>query len=825
MADPHSLTAELLSLPTDWRLVKVGRHKEPIAGTGWFDADNYSPDDAASLNGSSPPAWGLKCGPCSGVVVLDLDAEGWRESFQQTTGHPITDLPKTIGWSSGKPGRSGHAFQVDQEWWPHLVNRRSWNNANGETCWELRGDRHQSVVLGFHPETGRYRWLPGCSPQEIPDPAPAPDWLLEALLVQELPEAPPLEPSTDDANRAVVMLQHLPAVEHSSYDSWLRVGMALHHTDLGLLSAWVEWSRSMPSFDEAECLQKWESFGKGHKGQPATIRTLYHLAKQHGYKEPKRKRQQQAHPGKGAQKQQQQTAGEQQTAEGLIRNDENRPPDLLAAGLLLELFQGRLASLSQTLFLYDPGAGYWARQSDEPFKRVAQELLPRIAKPEKDGHLLFPYGSIRHVNDTVASAKVSAGRGPLGGDPPPVLVFRNGTYDARAGGLIPHSPDHGATFGIEADHVPDATCPPELQRVADTCFPEGALPIIRAVIRWLIDPTAPYGQAFHLLGDTGTGKGALLAFLLSFLPPGLVSSLRHPSSIKGPEQLHQFVLGRRLVVFPDCPATIQRDADCSLFFELVENAPQTARRLFASDGEDARPMFTRSLLASVQPLQFRDGKAGFQRRVLTLETLPRSGDPDPTLKDNLVGTTGHHAAIRALAASWALAMPPDDFAAILARNDPEGLLRAASARMAVYSDTVSLWADACLTPSPLGQDAEVGPTQWADLFESYMGWCRYSNVPNGMQRSNFQGQLRRILGPERCLARRKETTTEAVAAGRTRDTRRQLPQLDAGFTVRPETWRQGSLDHTREHFDPRGMADGGLQAIAALPPVTRREAP
>jgi hypothetical protein len=280
--------ADLLALPTDWRLVRVGRHKEPIAGDNWFDADNFSGDEAAGLPGSGPPAWGLKSGPVSGVVVLDLDAEGWRESFQQQTCHPITDLPSTIGWTSGKPGRSGHAFQVDPDWWPHLVNRRCWVNANGRTCWELRGDRHQSVILGAHPETSGYRWLPGRSPVEIPDPAAAPDWLLEALLVQELPNLQPLQSNEDDAARAAAMLEHLPAADYCSYDSWLRVGMALHHTDPGLLADWVDWCKAMPNFDEAECLAKWKSFGKGHMGQPATIATLHHLAKQHGYREPKR---------------------------------------------------------------------------------------------------------------------------------------------------------------------------------------------------------------------------------------------------------------------------------------------------------------------------------------------------------------------------------------------------------------------------------------------------------------------------------------------------------------------------------------------------------
>jgi hypothetical protein len=300
---------DLLALPSDWRLCRVGSNKRPLAGDDWYDNDQHSPDDAVALNGSSPPAWGLLTGELSGVIVLDLDADGWRESFQQTTGHPISDLPPTISWTSGKPGRSGHAFAVDLDWWPHLRNRvaitRPWRDGDPldkdgqgkpQTIWELRGDRHQAVIIGAHPETGSYRWLPGRSPHDIPEPAPAPDWLLECMVVQEHPDAPPVEPTAEDATRAVAMLDTIPAAEHSSYDSWLSVGMALHHTDPGLLSAWVEWSRPMTSFDQAECLAKWESFGKGHKGQAVTIRTLYYLAKQNGYREPKRSRKRSSPP-------------------------------------------------------------------------------------------------------------------------------------------------------------------------------------------------------------------------------------------------------------------------------------------------------------------------------------------------------------------------------------------------------------------------------------------------------------------------------------------------------------------------------------------------
>ncbi|WP_216913891.1 MULTISPECIES: PriCT-2 domain-containing protein [unclassified Synechococcus] len=281
--------------------MRVGPDKRPLAGKEWFDRENFTPDEAAALNGDAPPAWGVKSGPVSGQLVLDLDSDGWRDSFQEVTGHPITDLPRTIAWTSGKPGRSGHLFTVPNEWWPALRNRRTFTRPWREgdpldrdgkktaiTLWELRWDRHQSVVMGAHPETGSYRWLTGRSPHDISDPAVAPDWLLEALLIQAHPDALEVVPTAEDAARAVAMLEYIDPQAHSCYIDWLRVGMALHHTDPGLLPEWIEWCRPMPNFDEKECRAKWRSFGKGHKGRPASIATLHHLAKAGGYVEPKR---------------------------------------------------------------------------------------------------------------------------------------------------------------------------------------------------------------------------------------------------------------------------------------------------------------------------------------------------------------------------------------------------------------------------------------------------------------------------------------------------------------------------------------------------------
>jgi hypothetical protein len=296
-----SIAEELIFLPADWRLVRVGPDKAPI-GADWQSIPGLSPDDAIELP-EMPPAWGLLSGPQSGCIVLDLDEDGWREDFAKRTGHPIEDLPQTIAWTSGKPGRSGRAFAVDDEWWPHLANRRPftrpWREGDpiGEqgkkspvTLWELRGDRHQAVIIGAHPETGSYRWLEGCAPSDLSDPAEAPEWLLELMVVQELAQAAPVVPQDGDADRAIAMLAAIPAEQHSNYDDWLRIGMALHSVDPGLLTNWVEWSKGMAAFDEGECLYKWQSFGKSNKGRPATIATLCYVAKQHGYKEPRGRR-------------------------------------------------------------------------------------------------------------------------------------------------------------------------------------------------------------------------------------------------------------------------------------------------------------------------------------------------------------------------------------------------------------------------------------------------------------------------------------------------------------------------------------------------------
>ncbi|MEO1003130.1 MAG: hypothetical protein AAFX65_08480 [Cyanobacteria bacterium J06638_7] len=379
------------------------------------------------------------------------------------------------------------------------------------------------------------------------------------------------------------------------------------------------------------------------------------------------------------------------------RND--APPERQAAQLLYGELGGLVASYGRRFYRYDHVAGYWRFWSDGDAQTAALAVLQRMFHTDEEGlRQTFAYGTAHQMQATVTLLARIAGPGPLSGTPPAVVVLGNGTFNLRTGRLEPHSPKNGATCALDADYITGASCPGPLRRVIETCYPDGAETIIRAEIRWVVDPTIRYGEAFHHLGPTGSGKGLIVAFLQSLVPPTLQSSLTHPADIKDPDKLHQYVAGRQLIVFPDAPARYRDRGHCGMFYELVENKPQTARRLHSSDAEDARPMYSRCILASVAPLQFGDSLDGFQRRVLTLHTLPRSGDPDPTLQSDLICSRQ----ARSEAVSWALSMPPDEVNAVLDKDDPEGLLRQGEAEAAAAGDSVSQWADACLEPHASG---------------------------------------------------------------------------------------------------------------------------
>lgn len=76
--------------------------------------------------------------------------------------------------------------------------------------------------------------------------------------------------------------------DHSDYERWIRVGMAIHHASSGAMSGfdlWDKWSSQSDSYDGSQMGFKWHSFGKNIQSQ-LTIATLLLWAKNDGYSEP-----------------------------------------------------------------------------------------------------------------------------------------------------------------------------------------------------------------------------------------------------------------------------------------------------------------------------------------------------------------------------------------------------------------------------------------------------------------------------------------------------------------------------------------------------------
>jgi hypothetical protein len=168
-------------------------------------------------------------------------------------------------------------------------------------------------------------------------------------------------------------------------------------------------------------------------------------------------------------------------------------------------------------------------------------------------------------------------------------------------------------------------------------------------------------------------------------------------------------------------------------------------------------------------------------------------------------------------------MPLEAVNKVLDRDDPEGLLRDAAQEAAVASDLVSQWADQCLEPSL--PDLAVSRENWNEMFECFVAWAEHEKVGSRYlnRRTNFIGQVRKILGPDRCLDRHHKTMIEQQQDG---SADRWWPRLDAGFMLRPDLIKRGILDPVgtplaQGSLNASALGEGGLARIAQLRPARR----
>ena len=270
----HPLITELDSLPAAWALVAVGNDKRPYQPE-WQKNPLTREQLKAEILAGRAVAIGVIAGPQSGgLLFVDHDGLGASEVLEQI-GAPLRELPKSWAVTSGRDARLQIIYQVPEPFWPTIKTTKLRSSTKGEQL-ELRWAGCQSVVAGAHPITGAYRWLKDRSPADLPA-AIAPSTLLQQMQRKQPDPAPLLRIPETDSTRARDFLDRIPAADADDYDTWVKVGMALHSAgDDSLLQDWKRWSAISGKFEPGICEAKWKSFNSSSGG--VSVGTLAHLA-------------------------------------------------------------------------------------------------------------------------------------------------------------------------------------------------------------------------------------------------------------------------------------------------------------------------------------------------------------------------------------------------------------------------------------------------------------------------------------------------------------------------------------------------------------------
>ncbi|MBD2095934.1 bifunctional DNA primase/polymerase [Trichocoleus sp. FACHB-591] len=180
----QQLIDALKTIPSHWALTPL-QDKSPKR-RGWQTEPSIPRSELTKLlQDEYWTGYGLRTGAVSGgVVAIDVDGLTTEPLLQQLSGG---ELPETVAWTSGKPGKRQLLYQIPTEVQEQLLdfNRSVLNEWQGYNCesgeiLEFRYNRCQSALPpSRHPETGSYKWIN--SPTEV-EVATAPQWLCDLLL-------------------------------------------------------------------------------------------------------------------------------------------------------------------------------------------------------------------------------------------------------------------------------------------------------------------------------------------------------------------------------------------------------------------------------------------------------------------------------------------------------------------------------------------------------------------------------------------------------------------------------------------------------------------
>jgi DNA polymerase elongation subunit (family B) len=276
---------QLARLPEQWRYTPVNGRKTPYL-KGWERKPVAKQCIGIIAQGNRKcHGVGLLLGELSGgLLAVDHDGDSCNSLIEQLTAVPIQEaLPQTVGFTSGKLGRYQLLYQVPELFRPYIRSKVILTGVKGsngkDEQLDFRWSGRQSVILGSHPETGGYQWLPSQTPWEV-KVAQCPKWIVRQLLSFH-PLRVKNRKDWTDRDWALSYLEWIPNSDLDWY-SWRDILLALHHAGVEEELARV-WSASSNKYTDKEFDSVWRHIDDNCTN-PLTVAYLGQLAKENGWR-------------------------------------------------------------------------------------------------------------------------------------------------------------------------------------------------------------------------------------------------------------------------------------------------------------------------------------------------------------------------------------------------------------------------------------------------------------------------------------------------------------------------------------------------------------
>ena len=398
---------------------------------------------------------------------------------------------------------------------------------------------------------------------------------------------------------------------------------------------------------------------------------------------------------------------------------------------------------------YSSEYGYWQSVSEESLAQRVMSIAKKAHYPDTKTKLGKSLGTVQNVRKTLDHAGTVLFNNSLDASNTHLISFKNGTVCTKTGDLSPHNPDHCITSGLPYDYKKGALCPEPMQRYIASSFGIDNMEYIRAGLGCMLDLTAK-DKFIHAIGPSGSGKGVLTRLIMKFFGRESVGSPNNFKLFANPDQVHQYLSGKRLVAIDDIVGFVGEEI--GRFYTAVERTPMNARCLFKPKGY-TQQFDIRYIVASTGqlPTKYSNSK-GWERRVFPMPTIGKQ-DEDPNLETELENCIAD-------IISWVLAQDKAERNRILDHPERYNDLAEEYFVEAAYSSS-SAWGfiEECLKPdTPHYTDTvETQTVDIAHFYECYKAYCSATGR-NSVSLDNLKHELKQAL-PANYIKRKNGGTT------------------------------------------------------------------